>query len=212
MSNIQKLIHYLFPIPILRSNFTISQRSLQFSLQNREIPSHPLSMPQQSELPAHGWSLCTCARGSSSSPRCAKSRSGTHVRPSHAKSDTPRCPVISTLYCCRPRPASCTTSQCHRRWHRHCPCRARWCIDRSSHPLFSMKMALLTVQNCAQVHRKRTGDLVPFHQRGFSKICQSKDRKQTTKVLYLTYRSNPMWSIDCIKVKHTWKGVWITST
>jgi hypothetical protein len=29
-------------------------------------------------------------------------------------------------------------------------------------------MCLLTVPNCAQVHRKPSSDLVPFHQGGFS--------------------------------------------
>jgi hypothetical protein len=60
---------------------------------------------------------------------------------------------------------------------------------------------------------KPTGDLVPFSLRSvLPRFVKSKDRKQTTKVLYLTYRSNPMWSVDCIKIKHTWKNVWITST
>jgi hypothetical protein len=67
-------------------------------------------------------------------PKCAKSSSGAHARPSRAKADTPRCSAISTMsYCRRPRPASCTPSWCRRRWHRHCLCRARWRIDRSPH-------------------------------------------------------------------------------
>jgi hypothetical protein len=41
LSIIQKLIYNWFPIPILYANFTISQCSLQSSLQNREIWSHP---------------------------------------------------------------------------------------------------------------------------------------------------------------------------
>jgi hypothetical protein len=53
-SIIQKLIYYCFPIPILYANFTISQRSQQSSLQNREIRSHPFSMPQLPLLLAHG--------------------------------------------------------------------------------------------------------------------------------------------------------------
>jgi hypothetical protein len=68
MSNLQKLIHYWFPIPILRSNFTISWWTLQSSMQNREIPSHPLSTLQPPPLPTHGWSLHTCAGGGSGSP------------------------------------------------------------------------------------------------------------------------------------------------
>jgi hypothetical protein len=31
-----------------------------------------------------------------------------------------------------------------------------------------------------------------FSPRRVPKVCQSKDRKQTAKVLYLTYRSNPI--------------------
>jgi hypothetical protein len=50
---LQTLIHYRFHIPILRSNFTILRRSLQSSLQNRKIPSHPLSTLQPPLLPAH---------------------------------------------------------------------------------------------------------------------------------------------------------------
>jgi hypothetical protein len=107
-SNLQKLIHYWLPIPILRSNFTISQWSLQSSLQNREIPSHPLSTPQLPLLPTHGWS-------------------------SRTKADTPHCSAISTSYCRRPRPASYIASRCHQRRHCHCPYRARWHMDRSPH-------------------------------------------------------------------------------
>jgi hypothetical protein len=67
-------------------------------------------------------------------PKCANSSSGAHARPSRAKANTPRCSAISTTsYCRRPRPASCTPLRCHRRRHRHCLCRARWCIDRPSH-------------------------------------------------------------------------------
>jgi adenylate cyclase len=51
---------------------------------------------------------------------------------------------------------------------------------------------VLTVQNRVEIHRKRMGDLVLFSPRKVSKVCQSKDQKQTAKVLYLTYRSNPM--------------------
>jgi hypothetical protein len=51
---------------------------------------------------------------------------------------------------------------------------------------------LLMVQNCVEVHRKRMGDLVPFSPRTVPEVCQSKDWKQTAKVLYLTYRSNPV--------------------
>jgi hypothetical protein len=67
-------------------------------------------------------------------PKCAKSSSVAHARPSHAKADTPRCSAISTTsYCRRPRPASCTPSWCRRRRHRHCLYRARWRIDRPPH-------------------------------------------------------------------------------
>jgi hypothetical protein len=66
-------------------------------------------------------------------PKCAKSSSGTHARPSRAKADTPRCSAFSTSYCCRPRPASCTPSRCRQRRHCHCLCRARWRIDRPPH-------------------------------------------------------------------------------
>jgi hypothetical protein len=66
-------------------------------------------------------------------PKCAKSRSGAHARPSRAKTDTPRCSAISTSYCRRPRPASCTTWRCHRRRHHHCLYGARWRIDRPPH-------------------------------------------------------------------------------
>jgi hypothetical protein len=39
-------------------------------------------------------------------PKCAKSSSGAHARPSRAKADTPHCSAISTTsYCRRPRPA-----------------------------------------------------------------------------------------------------------
>jgi hypothetical protein len=62
---------------------------------------------------------------------------------------------------------------------------------------------VLTVQNRVKVHRKRTCDLMPSSSRKVPKVCQTKDRKQTAKVLYLTYQSNPMLSVDCIKVKHT---------
>jgi hypothetical protein len=65
-------------------------------------------------------------------PKCAKSSSGVHARPSHTKADTPRCSAISLSYCRRPRPASCTPSWCHRQRHRHCLYRARWRIDRPS--------------------------------------------------------------------------------
>jgi hypothetical protein len=44
---------------------------------------------------------------------------------------------------------------------------------------------LSTVQNRVEVHRKRTGNLVPFSPKRVPKVCQSKDRKQTDKVLYL---------------------------
>jgi hypothetical protein len=71
-------------------------------------------------------------------PKCAKSSSGAHARPSRAKADTPRCSAISmTSYCHCLRPASCTPSRCRRRRHRHCLCRARWRIDTPpyrSHP------------------------------------------------------------------------------
>jgi hypothetical protein len=84
-SNLQKLIHYWFSIPILHSNFTISRRSLQSSLQNREIPSHPLSTPPL--LPAHGWSSCTYAGGGSDSSQMRQLRSGLHALPSCKESD-----------------------------------------------------------------------------------------------------------------------------
>jgi hypothetical protein len=51
-------------------------------------------------------------------PKCAKSSSGAHARPSHAKVETPLCSTISTSYCRRPRPASCTPSRCRRQRHR----------------------------------------------------------------------------------------------
>jgi hypothetical protein len=63
-------------------------------------------------------------------PKCEKSSSGVHGRPSHAKEDTPHCSVIPASYCRRPRPASSTTSRCRRRRHRHYLCSARWHIDR----------------------------------------------------------------------------------
>jgi hypothetical protein len=67
-------------------------------------------------------------------PKCAKSSSGAHAWPSRAKTDTRRCSAISTTsYCRRPRPASCTPLRCRRWRHRHCPCRARWRIDRPPH-------------------------------------------------------------------------------
>jgi hypothetical protein len=67
-------------------------------------------------------------------PKCAKSSSGAHAWPSRAKVDTPRCSaILTTLYCNRPWPASCTPSWCCRRRHHHCLCRARWCIDRPPH-------------------------------------------------------------------------------
>jgi hypothetical protein len=66
-------------------------------------------------------------------PKCAKSRSGAHAWSSRAKAETPRCSAISTSYCHRPRPASCTTWRCRQRWHRHCLRRARWRIDRPPH-------------------------------------------------------------------------------
>jgi hypothetical protein len=72
--NIQKLIHYWFHIPILHSNFTISQRSLQTSLLNSEIPIHPLSTLQQPPLPAHGWSCAPLPRSAVVHPKCAKPR------------------------------------------------------------------------------------------------------------------------------------------
>jgi hypothetical protein len=132
-SNIQKLIYYWFPIPILCSNFTILQRSLQSLLQNREIRSHPLSTPQQPSLPAHGWSPRTYAGGGNGSPqmrqveewiaRVAFSRKGRH--PSFLS----HLDVVLR----RPRPASCTASWCPRRWHRYCLYRARWRIDRLPH-------------------------------------------------------------------------------
>jgi hypothetical protein len=56
----------------------------------------------------------------------------------------------------------------------------------------NLSKKLLTVQNRAQVHRKPTGDLVPFHQGGSSLDLSIQGSKQTTKVLYLTYWSNPM--------------------
>jgi hypothetical protein len=66
-------------------------------------------------------------------PKCAKSSSGAHARPSRAKADIPRCSAISTSYYHRPRPASCTTSWCRRRRYRHRLYRARWHIDRPPH-------------------------------------------------------------------------------
>jgi hypothetical protein len=119
-SNIQKLIYYWFPIPILRSNFTISQRSLQSSLQHIEIRSH--LYPRRSNR----CCLRTADRrapvpeAAAVHPKCTKLRSGLHARPSRAKADTTRCSAISTLYCLHPRPASCTTSRCRRWRHRHC--------------------------------------------------------------------------------------------
>jgi hypothetical protein len=68
-SIMQKLIYYWFPIPILCANFIISQCSLQFSLQNREIWIHPFSTPQPPPVPAHGWSPHTYAGGGSGSPQ-----------------------------------------------------------------------------------------------------------------------------------------------
>jgi hypothetical protein len=47
-----------------------------------------------------------------------------------------------------------------------------------------MQHQLLTVQNRVEVHRKHTSDLVPFSPRRVPKVCQSKDRKLTAKVLY----------------------------
>jgi hypothetical protein len=98
--------------------------------------------------------LCTADRRTHVSkaaavhPKCAKSSSGAHTRPSRAKADTPRCSAIWTSYCRRPRPASCTPLWCRRRRHRHCLCRARWHIDSSphrAHPRWraSMKKALI---------------------------------------------------------------------
>jgi hypothetical protein len=66
-------------------------------------------------------------------PKCTKSSSGAHARPSRAKTDTPRCSAFSTSYCRRPRPASCTHSWCRWRRHRHCLYRARCHIDRPPH-------------------------------------------------------------------------------
>jgi hypothetical protein len=37
-------------------------------------------------------------------PKCEKSSSGVHARPSHAKEDTPHCSVIPASYCRRPDP------------------------------------------------------------------------------------------------------------
>jgi hypothetical protein len=88
-------------------------------------------------------------------PKCAKSSSGAHARPSRAKADIPRCSAISTSYYHRPRPSSCTTSRCRRRRYRHRLYRARWHIDRPPHrpplvarqrslyPLFLMTKALI---------------------------------------------------------------------
>jgi hypothetical protein len=88
-------------------------------------------------------------------PKYAKSSSAAHARPSRAKADTPHCSAISTSYCRRPRPASCTPSRCCRQRHRHCLYRAIWRIDRTPHcahprrragdhcPLCSMKKALI---------------------------------------------------------------------
>jgi hypothetical protein len=66
-SIIQNLMYYWFPI--LCANFTISQRSLQSSLQNREIRSHPFSTPQPPPVPVHGWSPRTYAGEGSGSPQ-----------------------------------------------------------------------------------------------------------------------------------------------
>jgi hypothetical protein len=67
-------------------------------------------------------------------PKCVKSSSGAHARPSRAKVDTPRCSAISTTsYCRRLLPALCTPSRCRRWRHHHCLYRARWRIDRPPH-------------------------------------------------------------------------------
>jgi hypothetical protein len=66
-------------------------------------------------------------------PKCTNSSSGAHAWPSRAKADIARCSAISTSYCHRPRPASCTPSRCRRRRHRHCLCRASWLIDSTLH-------------------------------------------------------------------------------
>jgi hypothetical protein len=51
--------------------------------------------------------------------------------------------------------------------------------------LLASSAGLLTVQNRVEVHHKRTCDLMPFSPRRVPKVCQSKDQKQTAKVLYL---------------------------
>jgi hypothetical protein len=66
-------------------------------------------------------------------PKCAKSSSGSHMRPSGAKADTRHCSAISTSYYRHLRPSSCTTSRCRQQRHCHCPCRKRWRIDRPLH-------------------------------------------------------------------------------
>jgi hypothetical protein len=67
-------------------------------------------------------------------PKCTKSSSVAHARPSRAKADTPRCSAISTTsYCRRLRPTSCTPSRCRRWRHHHYLCRARWRIGRPPH-------------------------------------------------------------------------------
>jgi hypothetical protein len=130
---IQKLIYYWFPIPILRLNFTISQWSLKSSLQNREF--EVILYPHRSSRRY----LCKADRcapvpeAAVVHPKCAKSKSGSHARPSRAKADTPRCSAISTLYCRRPRPTSCNASRCRQRRHYHCLYRSRWRIDRPPH-------------------------------------------------------------------------------
>jgi hypothetical protein len=70
----------------------------------------------------------------------------------------------------------------------------------------NLSKKLLTVQNRAQVHRKPTGDLVPFHQGGSSLDLSIQGSKQTTKVLYLTYWSNPMWSVDRLNIHERMYG------
>jgi hypothetical protein len=119
-SNIQKLIYYWFPIPILGSNFTISQRSLQSSLQTEKFEAilYPRRSSHRCLRTADHHALVPEAVEVHS--KCAKSRSGWHACPSSAKADTPRCLAISTSYRRRPRPASCNASRCRRWRHRHC--------------------------------------------------------------------------------------------
>jgi hypothetical protein len=61
------------------------------------------------------------------------------------------------------------------------------------------KKGLLTVQNCVEVHHKRTGDLVPFSPRRILPGFVNPRIGSKHRILRLAYQSNLTRRNDCIR-------------